>query len=651
MNNLRDNPEAEENPNHSLNDIVSMAAMLDEIAADSSNPWDLLQKLTESTGDEDLSFDRSPVLEMVERALAHTLKEDQNRRTSVVMGVQFSSATGDWPPALDTIDLAEKDIWAEVAQKATAPLPRAHLLDLSLSTGRLHGRDVAGDVASLYLELGKTRNLDTFYRIQCLRRCVSIARKFNVPSENRARSLLYNAAVEFSGMEKLPVGPFLSSLASLCESPCTGEFANPARQQVKDLLVGAFSASEISATLIEGAADLLLMLADSPKEREAAHRLLTDSYMALAESATGVAIPHWLDTAAKHAQRHGLIDLRDKAVASLQSVSRADLEMERHSFEITMPRHLADSRLGQYRQSYDAYSAIDMWLTGPSPTGRHESNLQQASELAGSGLLQLFTRTTLSASGMPVRTSEGLESATWEFLERTEDLNAGVYGTLISHELEAINAEYGPIPKDRLAIHLTSRYLCDAELARALSQSMEHFWEMKYSDAGRVAFPLVEAGARGLLLSLGDPLYRVQTGGTGGHFPALEKYAAKLEEHGFDDDWLRCLRNPVSSLRNSMAHGHLFELSAIDAAVLIRMAAVLVTLTPANASLEDRTQIEARLRDPLGYAGGKARLVKRWRRTWVVGRTRSGWKSRAAALRKSVTSLVSVVSLGRQESS
>lgn len=645
MNNSRDNPEGEENLHHSHYDPVSMAAMLDEIAEDCANPWDLLQRLTESTVGEDLSSDRSPVLEMLERALAHTLKEDSNRRTDVVMGVQFSSANGDWPPALDTIDLAEKDTWSEVAQKATASLPRAHLLDLSMSTGRLRGRDVAGEVASLYLELGKTRTLDTFYRIQCLRRCVSIARKFNLPSENGARSLLYNAAVEFSEMEKLPVGPFLSSLTSLCESPRTGDFANPARQQVKDLLVGAFSVSEISATLIEGAADLLLMLADSPEEREAAHRLLTDSYMALAEGATGVAIPHWLDTAAKHAQRHGLIDLRDKAVAALQSVSRADLEMERHSFGITMPRHLADSRLGQYRRSYDAYSAIDMWLTGPSPTGRHENNLQQASKLAGSSLLQLFTRTTLSASGLPVRTSKGLESATQEFLERTEDLNTGVYGTLISHELEAINAEYGPISKDRLAIHLASRYLCDAELARALSQSMEHFWEMRYSDAGRVAFPLVEAGARGLLLSLGDPLYRVQTGDAGGRFPALEKYAAKLEEHGFDDDWLRCLRNPVSRLRNSMAHGHLFELSAIDAAVLIRMAALLVTLTPANASLEDRTQIEARLRDPLAYTGGQSRLVKRWRRTWVVGRTRPGWKSRAATLRRSLTSLASVVDL------
>ncbi|WP_040582652.1 hypothetical protein, partial [Sedimentibacter sp. B4] len=45
------------------------------------------------------------------------------------------------------------------------------------------------------------------------------------------------------------------------------------------------------------------------------------------------------------------------------------------------------------------------------------------------------------------------------------------------------------------------------------------FWDGRYDDAARAAYPLIEAGARGLLLALGEPIFRIETGNSEGRFP------------------------------------------------------------------------------------------------------------------------------------
>lgn len=127
-----------------------------------------------------------------------------------------------------------------------------------------------------------------------------------------------------------------------------------------------------------------------------------------------------------------------------------------------------------------------------------------------------------------------------------------------------------------------------------------------------------------MLLSLGDPLYRMPTETRDGRFPSLGEYSKRLERHDFDMDWQRCLLNPVASLRNSLAHGHLHQLKDYEAATLLRMAGLFVTLTPPKSSESDRVEVKRRLRDPVGWAAGKVSFVKKTEETWVVGSVEFG---------------------------
>lgn len=614
---------AESAPPYTAEEVTQMAATLDSLAADANEPWDLLQRLTSTLRGEGMKFERPPLALYLERALAHALESDDDHPGAVTLGVRFSSPQGDWPPAFDAVPEVEREAWAAVAAEVTDALPRAHLLDLTLSAGISTGRDLGEQISRLYLELGARAVLDPYYRGSCLRRAWSVARQFGLPLENDIRKALYAMAHGLGGVADTPVGVLLQPLESLTVPPRDGPFAEPTRVEVAVLLDAARARPEAGAPLFEGVAELRERLAQTDAERDAARRELIEGYLGLADGAPGMIRVHWLQLAAAKAQQYGIVELRDRAVSGLQAISVDELGMEAITTDIVLPRHAYDGRLYRYRWSRDARSALDIWLTSTSPTGSHEANLRQAKELSSSGILQLVTRTTFNGSGLPVRTTAGPEAAEWEALERTESMNAGMYGILIARELEAIKTEYGPLSAEDISAHLVGRFSCDAVLSTALGQAMVSFWDGRYSDAGRAAYPLVEAGARGLLLALGDPLYRIQTGDADGRFPALETYASKLEAHDFDPDWLRCLRNPVAGLRNVLAHGHRHYLLDHEAAVLLRMAALLVVLTPATASAEDRAQVETRLRDPIGWTGNRARLARRWRLVWAVSRSRA----------------------------
>ena len=231
-------------------------------------------------------------------------------------------------------------------------------------------------------------------------------------------------------------------------------------------------------------------------------------------------------------------------------------------------------------------------------------------------IIAAVTRTTFDGN-MPTRTSAGVESAVVEATERQELINVRLNGQTIAHELKAIKHQYGIVTPTQITAYLVQTYRCDSQLALALGQAIVSFWDERYTDAGRAAFPLVEAGARGVLLLLGDPLYRIQTGNAGGHFPSLEKYAEKLEQHDFDIDWLRCIRNPVAKWRNALAHGHRLELADYEAAVLLRTAALLVVLTSSNSSEKDKEEIETNLRDPIRWAANQAELIQKWEQVWA----------------------------------
>lgn len=599
---------------YSKSDIARIADVINVVAIAANKPWTILQRLRERMLDEP-DLKNNPVLPYAERALAYTFVNDE-KPGSITLGVRLSDANNKWPRKFKDVPPVEKQVWCEIANQCTHHLAKAHMLDVVLACGAIRERDVAKEIAELYLTVAQDVNIEIYYRSGCLRRCWSIARSYGLPLELQARSASWQTAQLLSQQSEIPAGILLQPFEIITVDPRYGDFSAPSRQEVQTLLKQIRSRSTTNVSTLEGVSELLVRVASTDSERNEARRSLIESYLALGEGTKGMIAFSYFEEAAGKASKYGFTDLRDRAVQLLQAVPYEELGMQTLPIDLRIPCYAIDATLARYRHARDVLSALDVWLAGTCPTGSYESNVAFAKKITDGSIIAAVTRTTFDGN-MPTRTSTGVESAVVEATERQELIGVRIYGQTLAHELKAIKHQFSIVTPKEIAAHLVQTYRCDSQLALALGQAIVSFWDERYTDAGRAAFPLVEAGARGVLLLLGDPLYRIQTGSAGGHFPSLEKYAEKLEQHNFDIDWLRCIRNPVAKWRNALAHGHRLELADYEAAVLLRTAALLVVLTSSNSSEKDKEEIETSLRDPIRWAANQAELIQKWEQVWA----------------------------------
>lgn len=597
-------------------DVQALAAEIDALSTGATDPWDLMLKLTTKHHEARTEESRSRLVVMAERAFAHAIEDDPSRYGASVMGERFSSAEGEWPPAFETVDPREKACWLDLCTRVAHDLPKTHLGDVVLAAGMASGRPDAERVVEGYRRLAAQEGLDDYYRASCLRRASSLARQFALPVEPLVRQALYDMAL--TATTEGPTHVLFQCLEPLAVPPRTGPFTNPGRGELRglvDAMQGGHAQSELDIDFIH---EVQVKLADTDVERLNAHLSLVQGYLNVAQGAEGLIRLHWLQRAASEAQTFGLNDLRGNAVAAMQDMPVEELGMQTITSQLTVPRNLVDWRMSRYRRARTALHALDIWLTTPALTGSYETNLREAMG-ASHGILQLVSRITIDSNGMPVRSSVGPEQAQAEALERQEIFIAKAHAVALGNELSAIKNELGASSPQEIGAHLATRYRCNMETATSFGRALHSFWEGRYDDAARAAYPLVEAGARGLLLALGEPLFRIETGNSEGRFPALETYAARLEALGFDIDWLRTLRNPVATIRNSIAHGHNLRPTEVDAVILLRTAGLFVVLCPINSSQVERAEVQQRFRDPIAFVAKSAHLRKRLRMVWTTG--------------------------------
>jgi len=556
-------------------------------------------------------------IRFAERAFAYDFVEDENRSGVIAPGPRLSSSEREWPQALDVVPDQELETWALLAERVTSDLAKVHLGDLALVTGKLSGRERASALAETYFSLAKSEALEAYYRGSCARRAWSLARQFRLEIEAEVRVHLHTVSCELARIADALPGVLFRYVEPLGVAPRVGDFVNPSQAEVHDLLSEIERLHPDSLTMIEAVCDVRVMLAHSPEERAEARESVAIAYLRRAAPEEGFAKQSWLSTAADYAKRHGLIVQRDEAVRGMQDLRGTDLGLQSYQWDKAVPISVMNQEVARLRQAHDLCSALDVWLAGPAPTGSYEANLEHAKALSQGSIVSLVTRVSLDPDGMPIRTTTGLDSAISERLEINERLIAGFSGLVLANALDAMAQEFEVVDSKTLALHLQLTFGCDLEKAFALAEGFLSYWAGRSADAGRIAFPLVEAGARGVLLHLGESLFRVEAGNSPGRFPSLETYIGKLESNGFDPDWIRTLRNPIATLRNALAHGHRTVVSKSEAALLLRVAALLIVLTPPDSSTIDRNEVEARLRDPVGYVAAEALLHQVTRSVWV----------------------------------
>lgn len=145
----------------------------------------------------------------------------------------------------------------------------------------------------------------------------------------------------------------------------------------------------------------------------------------------------------------------------------------------------------------------------------------------------------------------------------------------------------------------------NAALIRSLAKALRLYLQGEYEASANLTVPKVEAAARMLLLELDEAVYKIQTGRDPGGYGGLHNLLEALGEICLDDDWRYFLQwlplgSPGQNLRNDLSHGLVLDPGPVQAAIILRAAALLITVTEAeNASVpRSRAELEGLLAAP-----------------------------------------------------
>lgn len=306
---------------NSQEQLEDVARQVDECAEVATEPSDVVMALTRP-GD---VTSETLLVAVMERAFAHDLVRNPNRLGDVELGTRFSSPKGDWPPAFDAVEEREKTTWAEVAKLVCEPLAKAHLHDVLLAAGIVSGRQQAIDVCDHYLAVAELEHVSSRYRVLCLARVSSLARRYSLDVELVARRRMFRLCQV--AVPEGNLGVVVDCLTSLCVAPRVGQFITPSRADLAQI-AGGLAAKINNEWLADELLQVRLELAVSERERNEARRDYIGVFLHLAEAVQGLVRQSWLNRAAAEAKRLGQKDLEDQAVAAMQAMSADDLGLE-----------------------------------------------------------------------------------------------------------------------------------------------------------------------------------------------------------------------------------------------------------------------------------------------------------------------------------
>ena len=213
-----------------------------------------------------------------------------------------------------------------------------------------------------------------------------------------------------------------------------------------------------------------------------------------------------------------------------------------------------------------------------------------AREAETSRLMDIIPEALHHPSGFEVKTFTTAEEKHERRIKRHQEFHARIHGDLAAEALTRIGAAY-PRRWGGLATFFASDLIWPPE-AHAFSRAFEHFWAGRYDEAILVALPRIEAILRRTARALGGVVFRPPEANRPGGLKTLGE-VLRLLQGKVDDGWWQSfwfvLADPIGlNLRNEYSHGLRDEGDAIDAALVLQLAAHLRlrTLEPTTASSE-----------------------------------------------------------------
>ena len=329
--------------------------------------------------------------------------------------------------------------------------------------------------------------------------------------------------------------------------------------------------------------------ASSAADRQRATADRVSNWVTAAQSSEPIVKVLFLERAAQLAEQLQDVSLRNEVRALLQQAGRADLGMRTISNDFTVPESAVQQFLRPVLEQDSWSKALQMYSQYPPATGDVEQAHAEIKELDRKYPLQaLMSFVRFGSDGLPRWTPSSPEDALDARLSRHEELSIQLTSPLLAEGLYRIREIHGPVERDELFRHWSSRATMSRHISANLGTALDLYWRDEAAAAAAIAIPMIEALVRELLLKADKGIYEAQRKRSPGVYPGLGTLLGELRALGFDESWYRYIKTAFASaaglnLRNELAHGFLAPQSHAVAAMAIHVCGHLSLMTPVPA--------------------------------------------------------------------
>lgn len=474
-------------------------------------------------------------------------------------------------------------LWTELTTTLTAPAAKARLAELLMAAkhGKVH--EHARDAVAHYRDAVAGKPTD--FRVSTyLGRAWTIACQFGQVDLQDAVLDEFETRIQ-SGIWKQDVVA-LGMLAIMCRKPAT-----PSRTATLHGTAAAalekIAARSVKSFMIEEISDLRRSIITGPDAEAFKRAVRADELAGLRRVAEVSQSPGNrminLRDAAEFATRHSFSVELKEIQAELESISFEDLALERFAFEGELPPWLPNFRMHPFTAGRHWQSGLFEFFTFEVPSGSVASI--EESVAGRSGLLAFIPTLLLGNTGLPRRqlTSEDEEHA--HAMAQHGGFMAQTSGRVLAVGLYRMAEKYGIPDQDDLRKFIIQEFPhCDSAAADILAKAFRMHWRGETLEAASIAIPAAEAAARRLLREADQGIYQVQVGEASGGYPTLRGLLQALDDLCLDEGWAWYLKwlllGPIGqNIRNDVTHGFLTHLDPVHSALVLRAAALLITMS------------------------------------------------------------------------
>ena len=504
---------------------------------------------------------------------------EEKREQYGYLAPRYEFPEGVFPKPVSAVDTEAIEHWKKMVDLDINPHSRARYADLVVQRETSRERfDYAMKSIGHYRDFAKSDWSSDLDKKDALVRALELAKTFN---QQPLVDAITNELIEFAkaNLSSEDASPGVS--LSLLEE--AAKINNVDKVEVLRLNEIAISKFKDNGFAIDSAHQIQELLATAEEKHDLYRTQAEFLFNEAKETPDGFQKFYQLHEVEAFAELHGLIDIRNEAIAMAEAIPQEAMELKEHTYTFEIPREQTDAFAQAVTADDDLLNAL-IRLGYSKAISDYEKSKEEAEKNADNHpMLMLFKSVNMGEANSIINTKASQDEKLEANIIESEKNEMEIFSIFVMGALDAIKAKFNP-DTDAMSIAFKSD-LIDENEAQAIARGVNYYFSGDVDTAAKCLAPIVERIIRHSARRVGIPTTKLPSSSrsTPGGVRGLGEILGSMQGFITDENLRRYWRNSLVdvngyNLRNRIGHGLNISFDKSSAALLIHILCTLLVL-------------------------------------------------------------------------